>query len=216
MSEIKLQQHPISAAFPAMSAEIVGAWKPSVELPITEEQMLGASWVAHATSQGSIVFAVLTPSHKHKGFIDYQVLHAASEDWFTSNKPVLPCLDGEFLGHCLKKLGVDPSLLEWQPSTWSPLDAPAAKAWWDEPCVYLLRAGPFIKIGKATGRPAMRVGQLQAGCPYPIVVIGHFSGGFKEESELHRRFAAYRTQGEWFREEGELAEYVSKFERAAA
>lgn len=74
--------------------------------------------------------------------------------------------------------------------------------------VYFLGAGPFVKIGKATGDPSQRIDQLKTGCPFPIQVLGFVPGGRIEESLLHSRFAKYRAHGEWFRNEGALAEYL--------
>jgi hypothetical protein len=32
--------------------------------------------------------------------------------------------------------------------------------------------------------------------------------GVKDEARLHKHFAAYRLNGEWFRKEGEVAEWI--------
>lgn len=56
--------------------------------------------------------------------------------------------------------------------------------------------GP-IKIG-ASVKPAERIRDLQAACPYPIGILALAGGGFATEASYHRRFAAFRLHGEWF------------------
>ncbi len=65
--------------------------------------------------------------------------------------------------------------------------------------VYLLKAGPFYKIGKATDF-SRRLNQIKLQLPYEVVVshtivcddISHV------ETYWHRRFASRRQNGEWF------------------
>lgn len=65
--------------------------------------------------------------------------------------------------------------------------------------VYLLQAGPFYKIGKATDF-SKRLNQIKLQLPYPVEVthqiecddISHV------ETYWHRRFASKRQNGEWF------------------
>lgn len=70
--------------------------------------------------------------------------------------------------------------------------------------------GP-IKIGKANNvRDRMR--GLQTSNPYPLRLLGVVDGGMSEEADLHRRFADARMQGEWFRPDASILQYL----RAAA
>lgn len=78
--------------------------------------------------------------------------------------------------------------------------------------VYFLRAGDFIKIGKATGSPKSRIATLQTGCPFQISVLAYMPGGLAEESALHQRFAALRTHGEWFRASPDLLSFIDSVE----
>jgi hypothetical protein len=59
--------------------------------------------------------------------------------------------------------------------------------------------GP-IKIG-ITGNPDQRFRALRTACPYPLTVL-YCRGGFIDapgyEAKLHRRYARYRLNGEWF------------------
>lgn len=73
--------------------------------------------------------------------------------------------------------------------------------------VYFVRAGQFIKIGFSCDVRA-RVDSFRIGCPYEIELLGTVLGGAKKEHEFHRRFRDLHYRGEWFRLDGELAEYV--------
>jgi len=61
-----------------------------------------------------------------------------------------------------------------------------------------------IKIGHAASDIDARRRQLQTGNPHPLVVIWHMDGTPDLETALHRRFAADRGLGEWFRPSTEL------------
>jgi len=69
--------------------------------------------------------------------------------------------------------------------------------------VYFMRLGDLIKIGYTTNL-RQRVSSIN-----PEEVLATEPGGRARERELHKRFAALRVHGEWFRHEGELAEYIS-------
>lgn len=82
--------------------------------------------------------------------------------------------------------------------------------------VYLIKCGDQVKIGRS-GNPRKRLAQIRGGnaClmestldPLDAQLIYEMAGHAAEETELHRRFRAYRTTGEWFRIEGELANYI--------
>jgi hypothetical protein len=81
--------------------------------------------------------------------------------------------------------------------------------------VYILQAGSFLKIGFTTKTVDARIGELQTGCPYPIRVLAVIRGSQKLESELHRRFAAHRAEGEWFNAHPEILDYVSAHNMSA-
>lgn len=66
--------------------------------------------------------------------------------------------------------------------------------------VYFIQegAGGPVKIG-FTRYLASRIAALQTGRKERLALLGTRPGGFAEEQALHRRFAAYRLEGEWFR-----------------
>jgi hypothetical protein len=75
--------------------------------------------------------------------------------------------------------------------------------------IYFIRAltGGPIKIGTAAN-PWQRVATLQTGNPQKLCVVAVIHGGKPEESNLHSRFAACRTQGEWFNPAPDLCAYI--------
>lgn len=79
--------------------------------------------------------------------------------------------------------------------------------------VYFVQRGHGpIKIGMAID-VRNRLLTLQNGTPEPLRLLGTVPGGQKMELEMHRRFAAYRIGGEWFRCKGELAEFVKTLKK---
>lgn len=68
--------------------------------------------------------------------------------------------------------------------------------------VYLLQAGPYLKIGKADDIDR-RIQQLQTACPEKIELIARITCGTAEmahriEGDLHWRCQPYHTTNEWF------------------
>jgi hypothetical protein len=72
--------------------------------------------------------------------------------------------------------------------------------------VYVLGFGDYIKIGVSANIDERMI-TLQT--PEPVQLHALIDGWLSDEAELHRRFAKYRLQGEWFRKEGELADWVA-------
>ena len=68
--------------------------------------------------------------------------------------------------------------------------------------VYVIAAGPFVKIGIADN-VERRMASIQTGCPYPCniihsaLVMAAIASGV--EGDLHQQFSHKRTSGEWFR-----------------
>lgn len=71
--------------------------------------------------------------------------------------------------------------------------------------VYVIGYGPYVKIGVSTNIK-YRMAALQT--PEPAILYATLDGWVKEEKALHRRFDAYRLNGEWFRNDGDLAEWI--------
>lgn len=68
--------------------------------------------------------------------------------------------------------------------------------------VYYIRIGNRVKIGTSTNL-RQRLADLN-----PEEVMALERGGRTVEMRRHRQFASLRTHGEWFRLEGELAQFI--------
>jgi hypothetical protein len=78
------------------------------------------------------------------------------------------------------------------------------------PCVYVIGFGPYIKIGFTTNPVEARMAGLFGHYPDPPKVYAVLKNRkITHERELHARFASLRVKGEWFRHEGELADWIS-------
>jgi predicted DNA-binding transcriptional regulator AlpA len=77
-----------------------------------------------------------------------------------------------------------------------------------ENLIYFVGFGSYVKIGYTTNPIEFRLAGIQTGTPEKLTVFATVKGTPGEEKALHRRFAIYRTNGEWFRNEGELADYI--------
>lgn len=73
--------------------------------------------------------------------------------------------------------------------------------------VYVIGYDNYVKIGITQGIKS-RLETIQTSIPAKLEVYAMFDGWRRDELMLHKRFAAYRLQGEWFRREGELAEWI--------
>lgn len=74
---------------------------------------------------------------------------------------------------------------------------------------YIIRCGPFVKIGMAVDVET-RFRTLLASNPFDLEMVAVLPGGRAVERSLHLRFATLRHRDEWFREEGELAEWIAE------
>ncbi len=79
--------------------------------------------------------------------------------------------------------------------------------------VYFIAAPDFglVKIGFAE-RPWSRLGKAQVDSPTRLILLATIDGGKAEERKLHARFADLRARGEWFRHEGQLADFIASLE----
>lgn len=78
--------------------------------------------------------------------------------------------------------------------------------------VYFIREGSPggpIKIGYSSIVKG-RLSSIQTGNSSPVVVLGTFSGGEREEGEVHRRFAHLRGLGEWFFSSDDLLQFIEE------
>ncbi len=76
--------------------------------------------------------------------------------------------------------------------------------------VYVVAAGDFVKIGFTEGSLKRRLRALQNAQPVKLVVLAEIKATMRDEKALHVRFAAQRAEGEWFRREGALADWIER------
>lgn len=95
-----------------------------------------------------------------------------------------------------------------------PVPPPAAPAYVEDGLIYFLNAkeSQRVKIGFAVNLER-RVKELQTGCPEKLTVLRTIPGTRADERNLHKRFAAYRLTGEWFRNAAPLMNYIFKVTR---
>lgn len=86
---------------------------------------------------------------------------------------------------------------------------PAHRATTGAPCVYYMRFGDRVKIGTTTNL-ALRLEVIQHD-----ELLATEPGSFAVERERHRRFAALRVTGEWFRYTGALAGHIASLRNLA-
>ena len=74
--------------------------------------------------------------------------------------------------------------------------------------LYVIQFMDFVKIG-FSDKLLQRIAAIQDTLPLRIKVHSIIDGRTRKgEKALHRRFAEYRTRGEWFRFEGSLAAWI--------
>jgi hypothetical protein len=70
------------------------------------------------------------------------------------------------------------------------------------------RSANAVKIGFTEGNPYARLKQLQTGAAGKLELAAYFPGTMADEADLHQMFHKYRKAGEWFAEEGLVAQWV--------
>lgn len=75
--------------------------------------------------------------------------------------------------------------------------------------VYFIRAGNYIKIGKADN-PWKRLSDLQTANAGELEMLAIMPGGFETESEIHDTFRGSFIRGEWFAATPELLRFTKR------
>jgi hypothetical protein len=78
------------------------------------------------------------------------------------------------------------------------------------PSIYFIQSpdSGFVKIGFTEGDVHHRLKALQTGNPNTLILLGSITGTKKDELDLHKKFSPLAVNGEWFRLDGPLAEFV--------
>ena len=74
--------------------------------------------------------------------------------------------------------------------------------------IYAITNGTDIKIGYSSN-VKRRLKQLNTGSSINLYVLCTFKGGRELESEIHSMFKKIRYNGEWFKADKELLEYLN-------
>jgi hypothetical protein len=128
------------------------------DFPISEASLRASSWRGLAFSDAGVVIAAITSSDREPSKFIVRVCGASASQ---SIAPVAADQVGLMLLSLAEAHGVDASDFKWSEADDVPLDAPAESAAVAAGAiVYFLRAGPFIKIGKATTEPWGRIAAL--------------------------------------------------------
>lgn len=180
-------------------------------LPLSVDDIKAHSWEGYVISANrGFVMASIWESQEHPGYFHCRVCSASVSE---TKKPVIAEAVGITADHILGHHGALAKDLKWKRSDIPYTPAPAACPISKGEIVYFLRAGDFVKIGKATGSPTNRLSQLRTGCPFPIEVVATIDGGYAKERELHERFRHIRAHGEWFHATADLCAYIESLSK---
>jgi hypothetical protein len=76
------------------------------------------------------------------------------------------------------------------------------------PCVYIIRSGQFLKIGRAS-KLERRLSTYKTHNPdFDVACFIPSQNPRALEQDLHSRFKKLRRQGEWFADDGEILLYA--------
>lgn len=74
--------------------------------------------------------------------------------------------------------------------------------------IYFVQAGDTVKIGYGAD-PWRRIQAIRTHTPHSVKVLGIKPGSMHDERALHKRFAAYRAQREWFHLSDEIKSFIA-------
>lgn len=75
--------------------------------------------------------------------------------------------------------------------------------------IYVIGLNNYAKIGFTSIELSERIKYLKISMPENPIILGQFPGTTDDELTLHRRFSAYRANGEWFHVQGDLAAWIA-------
>jgi hypothetical protein len=92
---------------------------------------------------------------------------------------------------------------------------PFMRAWKGHPDrLYFIgcEATNHVKIGIAF-KPALRLRDLQQGCPLELTLLAEREGSRAIEMYVHEFYSAERVRGEWFTKSDRICEYINRLKR---
>lgn len=118
-------------------------------------------------------------------------------------------IDAWFAEHRTAMESVMDAFEQRQRANWRKIRHEAAALSMQSAGVYFIQAGSNgpIKIGIASN-VHRRMALLQIGNPAQLTLLAIQPGGNREETALHRRFAACHLRGEWFNPDPLLLAYI--------
>ena len=105
-----------------------------------------------------------------------------------------------------------PPMVEITPAVPKFRKAPSRRQLHPPSQVYFIRCGEAVKIGRSV-KPYERIAALSGANHQKMELLATMDGGGKEEKAMHRKFAASRIKGEWFRYSPELAKFIAGISR---
>jgi hypothetical protein len=89
------------------------------------------------------------------------------------------------------------------------LDARAVPRPSGQGTIYFIGFDNYVKIG-FTADLRRRLGGLQTSCPVALTIYFSLPGSKNDEALFHLKFARQKLKREWFRREGELADFLEQ------
>lgn len=74
--------------------------------------------------------------------------------------------------------------------------------------VYAIESAGRIKIGHSM-KPVARFSKVASDAPYPCTYLGAWPGSVADELDIHDKFHAIRSHGEWFAATEELLSFIA-------
>ena len=74
--------------------------------------------------------------------------------------------------------------------------------------IYFIQCNSYIKIGYTSNNPEARLKGLQTGNPSKLKLLKVIEGSIDTEKELHGIFKDYRAEGEWFKYNSSIKNYI--------
>lgn len=81
--------------------------------------------------------------------------------------------------------------------------------------VYFIKAGGLVKIGFSSD-VLNRMSNLRVGCPVDSELVAVIPGTEDTELYFHKMYKSTREKGEWFRLEGQLADFIKRMPSSVA